>query len=137
MAKGSCLCGDVTFEYQGEPAAKAACHCIPCRKTSGTTNSYNLMIPTSNYKVLSGDLKTFNRKGDSGKNLTYYYCKNCPTILYVQAEAMDGVNIVKMGTLDDEDVYNNLGKPGMEIYTRNRPVWCQAIPGAEQKEGGS
>jgi hypothetical protein len=106
---------------------------------TGTTNSYNLMIPTSNYKILSGggDLKTFNRKGDSGKNLTYYYCNNCPTILYVQAEAIDGVNIVKMGTIDDEDVYENLGKPGMEIYTRNRPGWCEAIPNAEQKEGGS
>jgi hypothetical protein len=25
MAKGSCLCGDVTFEYQGEPAMKVSC----------------------------------------------------------------------------------------------------------------
>ena len=95
------------------------------------------MIPTSNYKILSGELNTFKRKGDSGKNLTYYYCKNCPTILYVQAEAMDGVNIVKMGTIDDEDVYENLGKPQAEIYIRNRPSWCEAIPGAQQKEGGS
>jgi hypothetical protein len=97
------------------------------------------MIPTSNYKILSGsDLKTFNRKGDSGKNLTYYYCKNCPTILYVQAEAMDGVNIVKMGTIDDvDDFYEHLGNHGMEIYTKHRPSWCEAIPNAEQKEGGS
>ena len=58
-------------------------------------------------------------------------------MLYVQAEAIDGINIVKMGTIDDETVYENLGKPGMEIYTRNRPNWCDAIPGAQQKEGGS
>ncbi|KAI5249252.1 hypothetical protein E4T43_00738 [Aureobasidium subglaciale] len=146
MAKGSCLCGDVKFEYQGEPAAKiirkvpladrskAACHCLPCRKTSGTTNSYNLMIPTDKYKILSGSLRTFTRKGDSGKDVTYNYCQNCPTVLFVQVEAMPGINIVKMGTLDDEDAYEGLGKPGMEIYTKNRPSWCEPIPGAEQKE---
>ncbi|TIA77650.1 hypothetical protein D6C76_04593 [Aureobasidium pullulans] len=134
MVNGSCLCGDVKFEYQGEPAMKAACHCLPCRKTSGTTNSYNLMIPSDKYKVLSGSLKSFTRKGDSGKNVTYNSCQNCPTVLYVQAEALEGLNIVKAGTVDDEDVFNNLGKPKAEIYTKNRPSWCDAIPGAEQKE---
>jgi hypothetical protein len=98
--------------------------------------AYNLMIPTDKYKILSGSLKTFKRKGSSGKDVTYNYCSNCPTILFVQAEAMNGVNIVKMGTLDDEEVYNSLGKPQMEIYTRNRPQWCEAIEGAKQSEGG-
>lgn len=153
MVNGSCLCGDVKFEYQGEPAMKvrchenvsrmydqanqfkqAACHCLPCRKTSGTTNSYNLMIPSDKYKIISGSLKSFTRKGDSGKNVTYNSCQNCPTVLYVQAEALEGLNIVKAGTVDDEDVFNNLGKPKAEIYTKNRPSWCDAIPGAEQKE---
>ncbi|KAK6008362.1 hypothetical protein QM012_000265 [Aureobasidium pullulans] len=137
MAKGSCACGEVKFEYQGEPAAKVACHCIPCRKTSGTTNSYNLMLPSDKYKILSGSLRTWTRKGDSGKNVTYHYCQNCPTILYVTGEAMNGINIVKVGTLDDEDVFENLGKPGLEIFTKNRPQWCDAIPGAQQKESGS
>lgn len=26
MVNGSCLCGDVKFEYQGEPAMKVRCH---------------------------------------------------------------------------------------------------------------
>jgi hypothetical protein len=41
-----------------------------------------------------------------------------------------------MGTLDDEEVYNNLGKAQLEIFTRNRPQWCEAIEGAQQREGG-
>ncbi|CAD0099597.1 unnamed protein product, partial [Aureobasidium mustum] len=148
----SCACGEVKFEYEGEPAAKAQhqssveqsrgvgaiqSHQADCAFHSGTTNSYNLMIPSDKYKILSGSLRTWSRKGDSGKNITYHYCQNCPTILYVTGEAITGVNIVKMGTLDDEDVFDNLGKPGLEIYTKNRPKWCDAIPGAQQKEGGS
>jgi hypothetical protein len=46
MVKGSCVCGDWTFEYEGEPAAVAVCHCIPCRKTAGTNGSVNSIIPS-------------------------------------------------------------------------------------------
>ena len=33
--RGSCLCGAVTFEVEGELPPPDACHCTQCRKTSG------------------------------------------------------------------------------------------------------
>ena len=35
MHKGSCLCGAVTFQVQGDLAPPDACHCIQCRKWTG------------------------------------------------------------------------------------------------------
>ena len=35
MAKGSCLCGAVTFEVAGALPEPDACHCSQCRKQSG------------------------------------------------------------------------------------------------------
>ena len=35
MHRGSCLCGAVTFEIEGDLHAPDACHCRACRKTSG------------------------------------------------------------------------------------------------------
>ncbi|EUB97013.1 glutathione-dependent formaldehyde-activating GFA [Rhizobium sp. CF080] len=35
MHKGSCLCGAVTFEIEGDLSAPDACHCSKCRKHSG------------------------------------------------------------------------------------------------------
>lgn len=32
---GSCLCGQVTFDVQGDLRPVIACHCRQCRKTSG------------------------------------------------------------------------------------------------------
>lgn len=32
---GSCLCGGVTFEVNGELRDVIACHCVQCRKTTG------------------------------------------------------------------------------------------------------
>ena len=33
--RGSCLCGAVTFEFDGDLRAPDACHCSQCRKQSG------------------------------------------------------------------------------------------------------
>ena len=35
MHKGSCLCGAVRFEVEGELPPPDACHCAQCRKHSG------------------------------------------------------------------------------------------------------
>ena len=35
MAKGSCNCGAVTFEVEGDIPPPDACHCVQCRKFSG------------------------------------------------------------------------------------------------------
>ena len=35
MHKGSCLCGAVTFEVEGELHPPDACHCRQCRRQSG------------------------------------------------------------------------------------------------------
>ena len=35
MHKGSCLCGAVSFEVNGELGESDACHCSQCRKQSG------------------------------------------------------------------------------------------------------
>ncbi|KAL1301536.1 hypothetical protein AAFC00_005777 [Neodothiora populina] len=134
MAKGSCLCGDFAYEYEGEPAAKAACHCKPCQKTSGTTNSFNLMVPEDKFYKKSGKVKQFTRKGVSGNDVTYNMCDNCGTLVFAEAGAIPGIKIVKLGTLDDADVLNGIGHANLEIFTKDRLSWLQPIPGAEQKE---
>jgi hypothetical protein len=48
-------------------------------------------------------------------------------------EAMPGVVLVKGGTLDDGEAIK-AADPKVEIYTKNRPGWCGAWGGAEQKE---
>lgn len=35
MHKGSCLCGAISFEVEGDLPAPDACHCTACRKHSG------------------------------------------------------------------------------------------------------
>jgi hypothetical protein len=47
-----------------------------------------------------------------------------------------GKRIVKMGTLDDTSVVDNL-KVNAELYAATRPKWVGAQEGADQKNGMS
>lgn len=64
--------------------------------------------------------------------MTYFFCSNCPTILFVEAEAIPGVKLIKAGSIDEQDrAFLDDAKPGKEIYTKNRFAWCTPLD-AEQ-----
>nr|POE94692.1 hypothetical protein CFP56_16929 [Quercus suber] len=134
MAKGSCMCGEYTYEIsEGDVGGNAICHCEPCRKTAGSNGSVNSFVPNDKFKRLSGTAKTWTRKGISGKDVEYTFCSNCCTLISVDAESMAGMTIVKPGTIDDSSVMESL-KPGLEIFTKERISWVKPTEGTEQKE---
>ncbi|CZT19935.1 related to DUF636 domain protein [Ramularia collo-cygni] len=133
MPKGSCVCGDWTYEYEGEPAGVAVCYCKPCQKTAGANGSYNFLVPADKFKKLSGKDFLYSREGDSGKPVNYQNCGRCGTIMVADIEAMPGIKLVKAGTVDDADAITK-GAPVVELYTRSRPGWCSPWKGADQKE---
>ncbi|KAI2628172.1 Mss4-like protein [Xylaria nigripes] len=132
MPEGSCLCGKLRYSYEGE-AYKMVCHCLDCRKTSGSTYSTNFVVPETNFKVLSGTAKTFSKAADSGKVITSNFCGDCGSTLWRQTPALKSSVILKVGMLDDVAVIEN-AKPTIELYAVRRPNWVASIPGAQQKE---
>ncbi|EMF14969.1 uncharacterized protein SEPMUDRAFT_37223 [Sphaerulina musiva SO2202] len=131
--KGSCVCGEWTYEYEGEPSGVAICYCIPCRKTAGSNGSYNLMIPLDKFKKLSGTNFLYTRTGDSGKPINYTNCGKCGTIMTADVQALEGVVLVKGGTVDDLTLDAKLA-PKVEIYRKTAPEWCTPVAGAALKE---
>lgn len=88
------------------------------------------------FKKLSGSDLTYDRVGDSGKTVHYRNCAKCATVMAANADAMPGMIILKGGTVDDPEAINK-NKPGVEIYTKDRPEWCTPWSIAAQKEAGA
>ena len=53
--KGSCLCGDVRFEVEGELRGIGQCHCSLCRKSSGTNGTMVFLVPDERFRWLAGE----------------------------------------------------------------------------------
>jgi hypothetical protein len=70
MASGGCYCGAVRYEVSGESGGSILCHCLDCRKITGSAYSTNAVYPEDGFKVTKGTPKQHTVKGDSGNEIT-------------------------------------------------------------------
>lgn len=115
--KGSCLCGEVTFEIEGDFDNFYLCHCERCRKDTGSAHAANLFSSTAKLRWLSGQdkTKTFNFRLEGHIKS---FCTNCGSALpNIQ---MDGRLLVVPAGCMDSDI--NI-KPQGHIFYASKANW--------------
>lgn len=127
------------------------CFCKPCQKTAGPNGSVNIIVPNDavrflrgpmrkyrtdmqfkQFKALSGKTEVWSRNGESGKGVHCNFCVTCHTYVTVNIDSMEGLTVVKSGTIDGDALG---APPAAEIYTRNRPAWCESKEGRAEFTG--
>lgn len=105
---------------QNKPSSPLAT-AFPASAPRANRTVSDFTVPKENLKLTRGadTLKTFVRKGDSGKSVPYRFCGECPGTVTVDAELYAGVYILKWGNLDDRDLLDSW-YPQVEIYSRFR-----------------
>ncbi|KAH8663866.1 Mss4-like protein [Ilyonectria robusta] len=132
MPSGQCLCGAVKIEVSGDPVAVGLCHCLDCRKTSGSSHAVNWFVPADLIAV-EGSPKTFTKKSNAGNLITNSFCPDCGTTLFREGPAAPGIKFVKAGVFNDPEVLSTV-KPQGEIFVSRRPSWMAPVEGASQKQ---
>ena len=117
---GSCLCGNITFDYQGEMADAAYCHCTDCRKTTGSAFNISVGLQAAHFKVTKGSPKGYTKTADSGRDLTRHFCPDCGTPLFTSSPSRPGMIYVKAGALNDPSVIT----PAYQSWTESSVPWA-------------
>jgi hypothetical protein len=119
--KGSCLCGEITFEIIGEFESFFLCHCERCRKDTGSAHAANLFSTSARLVWLSGKdkAKTFDFKSEGHIKS---FCSICGSAL--PNTQMDGALLVVPAGSLDSDVQM---KPQGHIYWGNKANWDDAL----------
>ena len=95
MHTGSCLCGTVTVEVEGELPGPDACHCSQCRKTSGHVWA-STDVPRSRVTIHGGEGVTWYR---SSEKVRRGFCSTCGAALFWDPLGRDFIGIA-MGAFD-------------------------------------
>lgn len=114
---GGCLCGNVRFQC-AEEVGGGHCHCIDCRKTSGTGHGSHMIVPEPAFTV-TGEVRFFDKPADSGNLVSRGFCSNCGSAIYSRNSRMPGLVFVRASSLDDPNEF----KPQMVVYTDRAAVW--------------
>lgn len=98
MIKGSCLCGDVTYQVTGKMSDIIHCHCRTCRKAHGSAFSSVAAVKDEDFRLSSvTQLSSY----ESSPQKFRYFCSNCGTQLYAKRTDKDHL-ILRLGSLDTD-----------------------------------
>jgi hypothetical protein len=97
MIKGSCLCGKVRYEYDGNIEEIAMCHCSQCRQAQGGAFAANSPIDSRKLKF-SG--QEYIKEFESNESKVRAFCQNCGSALYSARKDLPSVKRLRVGTIE-------------------------------------
>jgi hypothetical protein len=118
--EGRCLCGKVSYSADADPVFVGVCHCTDCQHFTGSAFATVMALPAPALKV-TGTLTTFTKCGDTGKPIHRRFCPECGSGVVDEADALPGVVMVNVGTLDDPTWI----KPQSEVYCDSAQPWVR------------
>lgn len=118
---GSCLCGQVNFEVEGDFDHFFLCHCKYCRKDTGSAHAANLFSASAKLHWLSGEDKVMTFKLPATRHV-HSFCSHCGSAMpNVQ---MDGALLVVPAGCLDADIPV---EPDGHIFMANKANWDDGL----------
>ncbi len=123
---GQCLCGDIRYEFDGDPAMTGVCHCRNCQRQAGSAFSTLAGVPKSSFRFTAGEPKLY-RDSDtaSGNTVERYFCGNCGSPIYSAIPDQPDMVFLKTGTLDDTSGF----QPQFHVWCDTKQNWVSLDEG--------
>ena len=116
--EGGCLCGAVRLAADAEPYRVGLCHCLDCRKHSGSLFQAFAIFPAEHVTVTGATADYEGR----------HFCPRCGSSLF--GRSGDEVEIC-IGSFDKP----SLVRPSYELWVRRREDWLPPFPVARRHPG--
>lgn len=115
---GGCLCAKVRYETGGEPVHAIQCYCRDCQHMSGGGNAPQLAVMRDTVSI-SGPVRTFGLKSDSGNDVELGFCEECGSPIYKTTSKIPELIFLFAGSLDDPATF----VPRHKVYEDRRLPW--------------
>jgi hypothetical protein len=113
-ATGRCLCGDIRFEFRGEPIETGYCHCESCRRHTSSPFVAYVVIDKSSFRFTKGAPVPYA----SSPGVERTHCGRCGSPI-----AFENSNefALWVGTLDDPTKVT----PTYHCFTAEQLPWIE------------
>ena len=119
MAKGSCLCGAISFECDNaDVVLSIGCFCANCRKVSGSQYGVYLQVKPGGFRWASGEDQVVAYESSPGNKRAF--CRTCGSVAPILTAY--GAVRVPGGALDDDPGV----VPEVVLFAGSKASWCTA-----------
>lgn len=163
ITEGSCLCGSIKYRIMGAPSTTVLCHCISCKKASGSLFQANgfyedsvcvfsvLLFDCRNKTKISPripnhvdqqlqitssslTLKTYtDHSPDAGGYVERSFCSNCGCPMFTRNPKWKDAVIVLVGNLDYDTALEGW-EPESEFYCKRKTSWLKDVEVKEDRK---
>ena len=117
---GSCLCGNIRYEIDGEPSITGICHCKNCQRQAGSAFSTLAAVPREAFRFIQGEPKLYaDADTKSGNTVERWFCNNCGSPIYSGVDSSPDNWFLKTGTLDDTSTW----EPRFQTWCDSKQNW--------------
>jgi hypothetical protein len=123
----SCRCGQLRASVTGEPVRVSVCHCLNCKKRSGSAFAVQARWPKAQVRI-DGQSRTFVMVADSGNRATFHFCPDCGSDVYYEIDGKfdDKFNelvAIPLGAFDDPFFLS----PKFSVWEVRRHEWVEIL----------
>lgn len=117
----SCRCGQLKATVTGEPVRVSVCHCLNCKKRSGSAFAIQARWPAEQV-VIEGRSKSFDKVADSGNRATFHFCPDCGSDVHYEINGkFDGLIAIPLGAFDDPFFL----APDYSVWEQRKHDWVE------------
>ena len=119
----SCRCGQLHATVTGDPVRVSGCHCLNCKKRSGSAFAVQARWPKEQVRI-EGRSQSFVNAGDSGVPATFRFCPDCGSDLYYTVEGeLAELVAIPLGAFDDPF----FGRPQYSVFEGRKHDWVELV----------
>ena len=123
----SCRCGQLRANATGEPLRVSVCHCLDCKKRTGSAFSAQARWPAEQVTV-EGQSKTWCHRADSGNEITHYFCGECGSTVHYRIDGkFEGLVAIPLGAFDDPYFL----VPSYSVWEKRKHDWVEIVGDVE------
>jgi hypothetical protein len=123
----SCRCGQLRATVTGEPVRVSVCHCLNCKKRSGSAFAVQARWPSAQVQI-AGESKTFVKVADSGNRASFHFCPECGSDVYFEIDGkfndkFNDLVAIPLGAFDDP----HFAAPGFSVWEERKHDWVDVV----------
>ena len=123
----SCRCGQLRATASGEPVRVSVCHCLNCKKRSGSAFAVQARWPKAQVQI-DGGSKTFVKVADSGNRATFHFCPECGSDVYYEIDGkfddkFNDLVAIPVGAFDDPW----FAQPAFSVWESRKHDWVEIV----------
>jgi hypothetical protein len=130
ITQGSCLCGEIAWEFAGRPEIVQNCHCTRCRRARSAAHATNAIYKKEQLTWLRGHEHVVNYALPGAKRFGQAFCDSCGSKVPRVVEST-GYVVVPCGSLDNSPGMVPLG----HVFATSKAEWFEITDELPQWEG--